>query len=203
MDVAAVSTAAPGPVLARSPQVSPLRVAADAIFDRVSPYEGDGLRNHCRRLHRFATALLAARGLELDADLAYLVAMVHDLGIVSERDEGTNYLQRSRALFHREAASLALPTFDTRVVDECLVYNHRVLSVPNLSAEAECFRNAVMIEHSRGMIRFGLPREDVRKVFEDLPRDNFDRVLVDFTWRTLKREPLTIVRGIFFGPAPA
>ncbi len=25
----------------------------------------------------------------------------------------------------------------------------------------------------------------------------FDRVLLDFTWRTLTREPLTLVRGIF------
>ena len=29
------------------------------------------------------------------------------------------------------------------------------------------------------------------------PRDNFDRVLLDFTWRTLRREPLTLVNGIF------
>ena len=37
-----------------------------------------------------------------------------------------------------------------------------------------------------------------RETFDALPRGNFDRVLMDFTWRTIKREPLTIVRGIFF-----
>ncbi|MBK6921007.1 MAG: hypothetical protein IPH07_26665 [Deltaproteobacteria bacterium] len=175
-----------------------LRAAADEIFERTSPYEGIGLRNHCRRLHRFASALLRQRGLQLDDGVAYLVAMVHDLGIVSEQDEGVNYLHRSRALFHREAERLPLPPLDMKVIDECLVYNHRVLSVPNLSAEAECFRNAVMIEHSRGLVRFGLPRDYVRETFDALPRGNFDRVLMDFTWRTIKREPLTIVRGIFF-----
>jgi hypothetical protein len=156
------------------------------------------LRNHCRRLHRFATGLLAQRGLTLDPDLAYVIAMWHDLGLVSERDEGHNYLQRSRALFWRETAGLDLPAADPTVVDECLLYNHRVLAVPNLSPEAECFRNAVMIEHSRGLLRFGLDRDGVKQAFEELPRGNFDRVLLDFTWRTLRREPLTLVRGIFF-----
>lgn len=179
-------------------RAAPLRELADEIFARVSPYPGAGFRNHCQRLHCFATALMRARGLELDVDLAYLIAMLHDLGIVSEIDEGANYLQRSRALFRRETKGVALPAVDDRVLDECMLYNHRVMAVPNLSAEAECFRNAVMIEHSRGLIRFGLERADIRATFDELPRENFDRVLLDFTWRTIKREPLTIVHGIFF-----
>jgi hypothetical protein len=177
---------------------APLRELADEIFTRVSPYPGFGFQNHCRRLHRFATGLMRARGLAFDVDLAYLVAMLHDLGIVSEIDQGANYLQRSRALFRRETAGVALPAVSERVLDECMLYNHRVLAVPNLSAEAECFRNAVMIEHSRGLLRFGLERSEVRDAFAEHPRGNFDRVLVDFTWRTIKREPLTIVHGIFF-----
>ena len=142
--------------------------------------------------------LMEKRGVEMDADLAYLVAMCHDLGIVSERDEGHNYLQRSRALFHRETADMRLPAVDPAVIDECLLFNHRLLPVPNLSPQAECFRNAVMIEHGRGLIRFGLDRADVNAVYDAYPRGNFDRVLLDFTWRTLRREPLTLFHGIFF-----
>jgi len=179
-------------------RAAPLRALADDVFARVSPYPGAGFRNHCQRLHRFATGLMRLRGLELDTDLAYVIAMWHDLGIVSEIDEGANYLQRSRALFRRETTGVALPTVEERVLDECMLYNHRVLAVPNLSPEAECFRNAVMIEHSRGLLRFGLDRADIHTAFEELPRENFDRVLLDFTWRTIKREPLTIVHGIFF-----
>jgi hypothetical protein len=171
---------------------------ADEVFERTSPYEGSGFRNHCRRLHRFATMLMQAKGLRFDVDLAYLVAMVHDLGIVSEQDTGENYLQRSRALFHRETTGVELGGADTTIVDECLVYNHRLLAVPNLSPEAECFRRAVIIEHSHGLKRWGLERKAVKQVFEALPRDNFDRVLLDFTWRTLRREPTTLVNGIFF-----
>ena len=67
-----------------------------------------------------------------------------------------------------------------------------------ISAQADAFRRAVQIEHTHGIIRFGLDAAPVRAVFERYPRGNFDRVLLDFTWRTLRREPWTIVNGIFF-----
>ena len=176
---------------------SPLVALADETFESTSPYDGIGFRNHCHRLFHLATMLMEHRGVELPHDLAYLVAMVHDLGIVSEQDQGDNYLRRSRALFHRITEDVDLPDVDPAVVDECLLYNHRVLPVPNLSAQAECFRKAVQIEHSRGLLRFGLPKGPVRELFKRYPRGNFDRVLLDFTIRTFKREPRTLVDGIF------
>lgn len=175
-----------------------LRAHADAVFDAVSPYEGNGFRHHCKRLFHFASMLMAQRGVEMNADVAYTVAMWHDLGIVSEKDEGHNYLQRSLALFDRETEGVDLGDVDPATIKECLLYNHRLLAVPGLGSTAECFRQAVQIEHSRGLLRFGLSKSAVKAKFDEFPRDNFDRVLVDFTWRTLKREPLTIVRGVFF-----
>lgn len=177
---------------------SSLREHADAVFERVSPYDGAGFYNHCRRLHRFATMLMRQRGLSLDDDVAYTVAMWHDLGLVSEQDEGENYLRRSWSLFQRESEGFDLHGADARVLEECMVYNHRLLPVPGVSPEAECFRRAVIVEHSHGLKSWGLPRDAVREVFADHPRGNFDRVLLDFTWRTLRREPKTLVRGIFF-----
>jgi hypothetical protein len=197
MSSTATATATP-PLDQRDRPLAHLATLADEVFERTSPYEGFGFRNHCRRLHRFTTMLMQAKGLSFDIDLAYLVAMVHDLGLVSEQDTGENYLQRSRALFHRETAGLELGGTDPSLVDQCLLFNHRLLPVPNLSPEAECFRRAVIIEHSRGLKRWGLERGPVKQVFEDLPRGNFDRVLLDFTWRTLRREPTTLVNGIFF-----
>jgi hypothetical protein len=97
---------------------SPLVARADEVFARTSPYPGFGFENHCRRLFRFATMLMEARGVAFDRDLAYAIAMWHDLGIVSEKDEGNNYLQRSRALFWRESEGLELPDVDSKIVDE-------------------------------------------------------------------------------------
>jgi hypothetical protein len=183
--------------LPRPPADHPLVIKADEVFDRTSPYQGDGLRNHCRRLYHLASLLMAQRNLELDPALAYFIAMIHDLGLVSQQDQGVNYLRRSLALFHRETRGMELPEADPELVEQCIVYNHRVLPVPGLAPVAECFRNAVMIEHTRGLLRFGLPKQAVEPIFHTYPRENFDRVLLDFTWRTLTREPLTLVHGIF------
>lgn len=180
------------------PPAHPLVRKADQVFADTSPYEGEGFVNHCRRLFTFTSMLMEHRGVRFDPALAYFIAMVHDLGLVSERDQGSNYLRRSLALFHRETAGMDVPHEDPEVVEQCLLYNHRVLAVPGLSEAAECFRNAVMVEHTRGLRRFGLERARVEPVFETYARGNFDRVLLDFTWRTLSREPLTLVRGVFF-----
>lgn len=171
---------------------------ADAVFDRVSPYEGDGLRNHCRRLYHLATMLMAKQGAPLDHGVAYLVAMIHDLGLVAEDVPGKTYLQRSFSLFERVTDGYDLGGTSPALLRECMVFNHRLLPVSGLSPQAECFRKAVQIEHTHGLARFGLDRDEVREVFAAYPRDNFDRVLVDFTWRVVKREPWTLLKGIFF-----
>ncbi len=175
----------------------PLARHADEVFERVSPYDGAGFRNHCRRLFHFTEMLLRKDRVEMDREVAYTVAMCHDLGIVSRDDTGPNYLARSRALFERETAGHDLRT-PGPILDECLLYNHRLLPVPNLSPQADAFRRAVQIEHAHGLLRFGLDAGEVKQVFAAYPRGNFDRVLLDFTWRTLTREPLTLINGIFF-----
>jgi len=178
---------------------------ADEVFERTSPYDGDGFRNHCRRLFHFTellmhrdAATLACGAVLMDREVAYTVAMCHDLGIVSRDDTGPTYLARGRALFERETAGHDLAGTSSRIVDECMLFNHRLLPVPNLSPQADAFRRAVQIEHGRGLLRFGLERDAVKAVFARYPRGNFDRVLLDFTWRTLTREPLTLINGIFF-----
>jgi hypothetical protein len=193
-DNSPVQPAAPGLEL----PAGPLASHADEVFARVSPYDGDGFKNHCRRLFHLTELLMAKTHADMDRDVAYAIAMCHDLGIVSRDDTGPTYLARSRALFHRETAGFDLHGAQDRVIDECMLYNHRLLPVPNLSGQADAFRRAVQIEHSRGLLSFGLERDAVRAVFDRYPRGNFDRVLLDFTWRTLRREPWTIVNGIFF-----
>jgi hypothetical protein len=176
----------------------PLAQRADAVFAQTSPYPGAGFRNHCQRLYHFATMLMERDGLDLPAGVAYAVAMTHDLGLVSEKDQGDFYLQRSLALFRREFASADLQGADPGLVEECLLYNHRLLPVPNLSPVAEAFRQAVQLEHGRGLITYGLDRDKVKAVHARYPREDFDWVLLDFARRVITREPKTIIDGIFF-----
>jgi hypothetical protein len=178
--------------------IDPLIQKADEIFARTSPYEGFGFQNHCLRLFHFTSMLMAKDGVKFPSGLAYMIAMLHDLGLVSEKDQGAYYLARSLALFERETQSVSLPSVDKEIINQCLLYNHRVLPVPNLSAEADCFRRAVQIEHGRGLITYGLPRDEVQSIYKRYPRGNFDWVLLDFAKRVLTKEPTTVVNGIFF-----
>ena len=180
------------------PSTSGLRPLADDVFRRYSPYSGSGFYNHCQRLFELTSLLLDRDDIELDRNVAYTIAMTHDLGIVSERDVGTTFLARSLALFERETEGHELAGTDPAVIEECMLYNHRLMPVPSLGRAAEAFRRAVWIEHSRGHRRYGLPAEPVEAVFRRHPRGNFDRVLLDFFWRTVRNEPATIVSGILF-----
>lgn len=175
---------------------SALVQSADELFDRISPYAGNGFRNHCFRLFEFTRQLLVASNDPFDWDTAYAIAMTHDLGLVCDAP-GENYLLRSLAIFEQHLSHLTLPE-SRDVVRECLTLNHRLLPVPGASAAAEAFRQAVWIEHSRGLKRYGLEKAAVEEVFESYPRDNLDRVLLDFFERTLTKEPRTILNGIFF-----
>lgn len=175
---------------------SPLVETADELFNRLSPYPGMGFRNHCFRLFEFTRQLLVASNIQFDWDTAYAVAMVHDLGLVHDAP-GDNYLQRSLSIFEEAFQHVEVPE-QLQAVSECLTLNHRLLPVPNASPAAEAFRQAVWIEHSRGLKRYGLAKAAVEEVFELYARDNLDAVLLDFFSRTLRKEPKTIINGIFF-----
>lgn len=193
------SVHAPHEVARLRAHAPPLVAHADEIFSRTSPYPGHGLRNHCWRLYELTQLLLADAPRTLDDAELYLAAMVHDLGLVTPRDRGENYLARSVALLGREVHQLAgLGDAKRRALEQCLLYNHRLRGPAGLCQEAEAFRRAVQIEHSGGLLGRGLDGAQVAAVMARHPRAEFGRVLVDFAWRVLRHEPHTVVRGIFF-----
>lgn len=175
----------------------PLVAQADEIFERISPYRGAGLRNHCWRLYEFARLALGERPRTLQDPELYLAAMLHDLGLVRARDTGATYLARSVALLEG-VTGYHFSDGKRRALEQCLLYNHRLRRPAGLDHEAEAFRRAVQIEHSLGLITHGIDRAQVAAVMARHPRADFGRVLVDFAWRVVRHEPHTVLRGIFF-----
>ena len=173
-----------------------MRSLADDILARHDPYPGEGLRNHCLRLADLCLLHAARNGDELDGDLVYLAAMLHDLGLMQPPRAGVDYLHRTVELAHREVADAGLDSAQLEALDECLLYNHALRLPHPLRPLAARFRDAVSTEHSLGLRRLGLQRADVRRVFRRHPRDNFNRVLADFFWKTTVHEPGTIP-GLF------
>jgi len=62
-----------------------LAAAAEALTVRVSPPE---LVGHCRRTYAFGAALLHQQRRTFDAELLYIAAMLHDLGLTDEFEDG-------------------------------------------------------------------------------------------------------------------
>lgn len=170
----------------------------EKLFDEYNIYPGEGFRNHNLRLAAFANALIKAKGLELEPGRVHLLAMVHDLGLISSHDRGADYLERSWMLLQRECTTRACPELADELSFQCLRFNHRLSAVPGLDPRAEVFRTAVWIEHSVGARRYGLSRDFVQGVFRTHPRANFSRVMADFWRRVLVHEPRTLAKGIFF-----
>ncbi len=174
-----------------------LRALADAIFDRHNPYPGEGLRNHCLRLEAFCLLHADRAGDAVDPEMVHLAAMLHDLGLMERPRPGTNYLQRTVEVAHRELAEVSLSDAQWAALDECLLYNHALRLPRPLCPIATRFNDAVHTEHSLGLRRRGLSRRQVRAVFRRHPRDNFNTVLADFFWKTGVFEPTTIPRLFF------
>ncbi len=179
-----------------------LRRLADDLFARYNCFPGDGERNHCLRLYDFAGAHARRAGVEIDEDLVYLAAMLHDLGLMVPRRRGTNYLTRTVELAERELSGAGLDTDAWATLNECLLYNHAVRPAAPLRPMAEAFRRAVFTEHSRGLLRFGLSRREVRATFARHPYANFARVLASFIGKTVALEPWTLA-AVFVPRAPA
>ena len=171
---------------------------ANAVFERLNPYQGMGFSNHCHRLFMFVTLLCNHEGILIDPNMAYAIAMFHDLGLVCKNIQGNHYLQRSWLLFEQETQGCDWGDTPPRVVSECVLYNHLLVTNRQLSPQAEMFRRAVQIEHTHGWLRFGLNKQTVKQILKLYPRDNLTHVLIDFAWRVFRREPRTLINGIFF-----
>jgi hypothetical protein len=179
-----------------APPPTDLRALADQTFAVHSPYDGEGFRNHCLRLYELALLVLEQDGVDMYADVAYLMSMTHDLGLVAQNIEGPNYMQRSWQVFKQITEGLELG-HSTEELGECMLLNHKVLPLSDAAPSAEAFRKAVWIEHTRGVRSYGLDKAEVRRIFKKHPRDNFDKVMADFFYRTLRHEPHTVLNGIF------
>lgn len=195
--------------------------AAVELFTELNVFSGAAFMRHNLRLFRIARLLLARARIEFDPQVAFAIAVVHDLGLIvphragrqgAEKPQGLApdlcaamaetrcYTERSWLLY--EHALSRHTTEDLEVTRDCLTLNHRIAPLRGTSPIAECFRQAVWAEHSLGRLRFGLGHEELAQIFREHPRRGLNGVLFNFWSTTLRREPASVVRGILFeGPA--
>lgn len=135
---------------------------ADALGESADTY-----RNHALRSLNYQALLL---GHDV-SDQAALAWAVHDLGIWTA---GTfDYLDPSATLAEQHAAELGIDRPERAV--EMVLEHHKLRPHPH--GETETFRRADLVDVSRGLIRLGIPRGEVKDVVRALPYRGFHRFL--------------------------
>jgi hypothetical protein len=124
-------------------------------------------RNHVMRSLNYQSLLLG----DVVSDTAALAWSVHDIGIWTAST--FDYLGPSAAALPKLAEELGVADVDEAI--EMVLNHHRVRRVAD--KQVETFRQADLIDVSRGVVRFGLPRRDLRDVVRALPYLGFHRWL--------------------------
>ena len=139
-------------------------------------------RNHVRRVLRFFERLAGAAPSHV-----VVAAAFHDLGIWVDRT--FDYLGPSVRLARAYAEATEFEPFAAEI--EATILNHHKLTPYEgpFSGSVETFRKADLVDVSLGLIRFGIPRADVRATRAALPNAGFHRRLVALTGRQLVRTP--------------
>lgn len=127
-------------------------------------------RNHVLRSLNYQSLLLGRSDGEVSADAA-LAWAVHDLGIWTA---GTfDYLDPSAALAGEYAGGFGIA--DPARAMQMVTEHHKLRR--HGDAETEAFRKADLMDVSHGLIRFGVPRAEVKAVVRALPYRGFHRFL--------------------------
>ena len=163
-----------------------LAAAAEALVVHVSP---PALVGHCRRTFAFGAALLQRQSRVYDAELLYVAAMLHDLGLTDEYEDGVTPFEQIGA----DAARRALLSEGAAPAKADLV--HEAIALHLDVAAAEDPRPEVAgVSLGAGVDVLGLrlsdlPKNVVAEILEEHPRLDFKTMLAGAIDRQVRLKP--------------
>jgi HD superfamily phosphodiesterase len=157
--------------------------------------ETDGtMERHTLRCFLLCNLLAEKHNADLDREVMLVASILHDIGLYDAVSEGGVYTDEGGEF----ARKLCLKHgWDERRADLCAAAcanHHAIRSQWELGAEVEVLRLADRIEVSGGLSRGGLSRDQIKGVFEEVPRDGFYGGLAHIVWPSLRSRPLQTLR---------
>ena len=150
-----------------------------------------GYRNHAYRVANFCFALTStATATAGDPDRVAKVALAaafHDLGIWT--DDTFDYLAPSSRLANAYLAETGRSAWAPEITEMILQHHKLTPFRGGRCALVEPFRRADLIDVSRGLVSFDLPRPFLREVFAHWPDAGFHARLVRLFLRRLRQHP--------------
>lgn len=166
-----------------------LRVIDDVLLVH-APQLGADLQAYRNHAYRVANLCAALRPPDADGpDKIAIAAAMHDLGIWTA---GTfDYLPPSIELATAYLRSCGRPEWTAEITT--MIREHHKLSAYRETPHwlVEPFRRADWVDVSKGVIRYGLPRDLLRKIFSTWPNAGFHRRLAQLAFERLRSHPLS------------
>lgn len=171
---------------ALTPPVTPLAREAAAVAADLLPRE---LLEHSHRTFRFARALGLVEHVEVDDDLLFAAAMLHDTGLLAQSD-GTDFTLRAADLVGEVASRLGISAALTEVMQSAITM-HPSPGVRMHDGPVAYLLSAGAAVDVVGLRIWDLPRETVADTLALHPRHNFKK----FFAAAFKQEALNVPRG--------
>jgi hypothetical protein len=171
-------------VLDTRPDSSLARRAEQLVGDVSPPF----LTNHCFRSHFFAVALAERDRVRFDAELLYVAALLHDIGLVARFDTGRCFEEDGAAVAATYAAEDGWPPERCDALAEAIRLHVAVAIGVDDGPEA------YLLWHSTGLDVAGrrhaeLSKETVRAVLASYPRLDFKQGFTDLVADQAERKP--------------
>lgn len=96
------------------------RVAEAHAAARLTP----GILNHSRRAYAFGAALGIVDGVDVDHELLYAAALLHDVGLIDGSGDGTDFTLASAAVATQIAGDVGLSLADARAIASAITMHH-------------------------------------------------------------------------------
>jgi hypothetical protein len=162
---------------------------------RAATGEVDGpMERHCVRQFLIAERLGEATPAAIDRELLLCAALVHDAGLYPGVSTGDVYVTDGRRLAERTLAPFGWPHERLARCLDAVEHHHALRSRQDWGAEVELIRRADLVDVTRGLARFGLPRAWLGELFRSVPRTGLYRMLAREVLRMARERPRTLAR---------
>lgn len=160
---------------------------------------GGTMERHCVRQFLIAERMAGEGAIGVDREVLLCAAFIHDAGLFPPVSTGGVYTHDGRLLAERTLAPFGWEPQRLALCLDAIEQHHALRSRWDWGTEVELTRRSDLVEVMAGRMRFGLSRSWLRRLFEEIPRVDFYRMIGREFRRGLRERPLTIP-GMFRPP---
>lgn len=163
----------------------------EALRDASGELDGP-MERHCVRCFLFVEALAQGRGVTIDRELCLSAALLHDIGLYDSVTHGGVYTDEGGVLAERLFTEAGASPERAHLAAETCAQHHALRDQSARGAEVELMRLADRIELSGGLLRAGLARDQVRRIFDRVSRRGLYRVIGGLVAHAVRERPTTV-----------